>query len=60
MKKFWKGFKIVLWVILGIIYYPLYVSAWLLHKVARLALAIAYFFMFRWRMAKDIIINLFK
>ena len=60
MKKFWKSFKKVIWVILGIIYYPIYASAWLLHKVARLALAIAYFFMFQRRMAKDIIINLFK
>ena len=60
MKKFWKSFKKVIWVMLGIIYYPIYISAWLLHKVARLVLAIAYFFMFRRRMTKDIIINLFK
>ena len=60
MKKFWKSFKKVIWVILGIIYYPIYMLAWLLHKVARLTLAIAYFFMFQRRMAKDIIVNLFR
>lgn len=56
MKKFWK----LIWSILGAFYYPIYATAWLLHKVARLVLAIAYFFMLQKRIAKDIIINLFK
>ena len=60
MKKFWKTFKETVWVILGIIYYPIYAIAWLLHKVARLLLAIAYFFMFQGHLAKDIITHLFK
>lgn len=45
--------------ILGIIYYPVYAAAWILHKIARLILAICYFLMFKWRMGADIIKTLF-
>lgn len=56
MKKILK----VIWTILGIVYYPVYASAWITHKAARLVLAICYFLMFNRRMAIDIIKNLFK
>lgn len=45
--------------ILGVAYYPIYIAAWVLHKVARLVLAICYFLMFKWRMGADIIKTLF-
>lgn len=60
MKKFWNKALKVIWVMLGFIYFPVYVVAWLLHKLARLLLAIAYIFMFKGRQALTIIINLFR
>lgn len=41
-------------------YFPVYVLSWLLHKFARLLLAISYFGMLQSRIAKDIINNLFN
>lgn len=45
---------------IGAAYFPIYLIFWLLHKIARLLLAISYFGMFEKQMGKDIIINLFK
>lgn len=56
MKKVLK----IIWRILGVIYAPVYVAFWLLHKVARLLLAISYFGMFEKQVGKDIISNLFN
>lgn len=44
----------------GILYFPVYVLAWVLHKVARLVLAISYFGMLEKQVGKDIIKSLFK
>lgn len=55
-----KKLKQIIWTILGILYYPIYAAAWLLHKIARLILAIAYIFMLQKQLAKDIITNFFK
>ena len=56
MKKILK----IIWRILGVIYAPIYVAFWLLHKVARLILAISYFGMLEKSIAKDIVKSLFK
>lgn len=48
-----------LWQYLGIVYAPIYVAFWLLHKVARLVLAISYFGMLEKTIGKDIIKHLF-
>mgnify|MGYP006886759648 CR=1 FL=1 len=48
------------WFILGIAYIPIYMVFWLLHKMARLLLAISYFGMFEKQIGKDIISNLFN
>lgn len=45
---------------LKVVYFPFYVIFWLLHKIARVLLAIAYFGMFETRMAKDILKYLFN
>ena len=61
--KLIKAFEIVgaiLGLIIGVIYYPIYCAAWLLHKILRFLLALCYFAMFRKCMAVDIITNLFK
>lgn len=47
-------------VIAGIIYAPIYFAALILLTITRLILALCYVFMFRWRMAVDIVKNLFK
>lgn len=49
-----------LWRCAGVIYAPVYVVFWLLHKVARLLLAISYFGMLEKQMGKDIIKYLFN
>ena len=46
--------------IIGVAYYPIYATAWVAHKVARLVLAISYFLMFRWRIGYDILRHFFK
>lgn len=56
MKKMIK----FIWHALGVIYAPVYIAFWLLHKVARLLLAISYFGMFEKQVSKDIILNLFN
>lgn len=56
MKKILK----IIWCILGVIYAPIYVAFWLLHKVARLLLAIAYFGLFNRQSCSDILKNLFS
>lgn len=44
----------------GILYFPIYLLAWVLHKIARLMLAIAYFGLLSKQAGKDIIKSLFK
>lgn len=47
------------WRVLGAIYFPVYVIFWLLHKVARIILAVSYFGMLDKTIGKDIIKQLF-
>lgn len=54
-----KALKII-WATLGVVYVPVYVASWLLHKVARLLLAISYLGMLEKQISKDIISNLFN
>lgn len=49
-----------LWRCVGILYFPIYLLAWVLHKIARLTLAIAYFGLLNKQAGKDIIKSLFK
>lgn len=60
MKKVFNKIAKITWQILGVIYFPAYVAFWLLHKIARLMLAIAYFGMLEKQTGKDIIKSLFK
>ncbi len=48
------------WRCIGVIYIPIYIAFWLLHKVARLLLAISYFGMFEKQISKDILLSLFN
>lgn len=56
MKKVLK----FLWRFAGVFYFPVYVLAWILHKVTRLVLAISYFGMLEKQVGKDIIKSLFR
>ena len=56
MKKVLK----FLWGFAGVFYFPVYALAWVLHKVARFALAISHFGMLEKQAGKDIIKSLFK
>lgn len=49
-----------IWQILKYAYFPLYVIFWVLHKLARILLAISYFGMLEKQIGKDIISHLFK
>lgn len=49
-----------LWRCVGVLYFPIYLLAWVLHKIARLMLAIAYFGLLSKQAGKDIIKSLFK
>lgn len=60
MKKVFNKIAKITWQILGVIYFPAYVAFWLLHKIARLTLAIAYFGLLNKQAGKDIIKSLFK
>lgn len=56
MKKVLK----FIWKAIGFIHFPIYIAFWLLHKIARIFLAISYFGMLEKQMGKDIISNLFN
>lgn len=58
-KKMKKVLKF-LWRCVGVLYFPIYLLAWVLHKIARLMLAIAYFGLLNKQAGKDIIKSLFK
>lgn len=56
MKKIFR----FIWKAISFIYFPIYIAFWLLHKIARIFLAISYFGMLEKQMGKDIISNLFN
>lgn len=56
MKKLFR----ILWNILGIIYYPVYLVFCIYYRLVRILLAIAYFGMLDFKMAKDVIKYTFK
>lgn len=47
-------------VITGLLYSPFFITAWLLHAVARLLLGISYLGMLNFRYAKDIFKSFFR
>jgi hypothetical protein len=48
-----------LFTIVGVLWFPFYIAAWLLRIIARFLLAIAYFGLLNGKMAKDIMKSLF-
>jgi len=59
MKKLKPIFKLIVWTLIGLIYFPVYLSAWLLRIVARILLAIAYFGTLNGRMGVQVLKSVF-
>lgn len=55
-----KKLKKVILVVLGIIYMPIYLIAWLLHIIARAQLAIAYFGLLEFYRGKSVFKSIFE
>lgn len=51
---------VILWIILGVIYSPIYVAAWLLRLVARFLLSISYFGLLQGKMGRQVFKSLFS
>ena len=60
MKKLKLPYKLIIWTIIGLIYQPVYISAWLLRIVARILLAIAYFGTLNGRMGVAVLKSIFS
>jgi hypothetical protein len=60
MKKLKLPYKLIIWTFIGLIYLPVYISAWLLRIVARILLAIAYFGTLNGRMGVAVLKSIFS
>lgn len=60
MKKLKLPYKLIIWTLIGLIYLPVYISAWLLRIVARILLAIAYFGTLNGRMGIAVLKSIFS
>ena len=60
MKKLKIPYKLIIWTLIGLIYLPVYISAWLLRIVARILLAIAYFGTLNGRMGIAVLKSIFS
>ena len=60
MKKLKLPYKLIIWTLIGIIYLPVYISAWLSRIVARILLAIAYFGTLNGRMGVAVLKSIFS
>lgn len=60
MKKLKLPYKLIIWTLIGLIYLPVYISAWLLRIVARILLAIAYFGALNGRMGVAVLKSIFS
>lgn len=60
MKRNRPLFFIITWALVGLIYLPVFIAAWLLHIVARLLLSISYFGMLNASMGYDVFKSIFR
>lgn len=60
MKKLKLPYKLIIWTLIGLIYLPVYISAWLLRIIARILLAIAYFGTLNGRMGVAVLKSIFS
>lgn len=50
---------IITWTLAGLLYSPIFIASWLLHIIARILLAVAYFGLLNPYKGKDIVKSLF-
>lgn len=60
MKKLKLPYKLIIWTLIGLIYLPVYISAWLLRIIARILLAIAYFGTLNGKMGVAVLKSIFS
>ena len=60
MKKLKLPYKLIIWTLIGLIYLPVYISAWLLRIVAGILLAIAYVGTLNGRMGVAVLKSIFS
>jgi len=51
---------IITWAIAGLLYLPIFMTAWILHIVARLLLSISYLGLLNYPMANDVFKSIFR
>ncbi len=51
---------IITWTLVGLVYSPVFIAAWLLHIVARLLLSISYFGMLNASTGQDVLKSIFR
>lgn len=51
---------IITWALIGIIYSPVFIAAWLLHVIARLLLAISYYGLLNAKTGHDVLTSILK
>lgn len=51
---------IIVWTIMGLIYSPIFITAWVLHIVFRIGLCISYLGLLNGQRAKDVFKSLFR
>ena len=59
MKRNRPMFFIITWTLVGFVYSPVFIAAWLLHIVARLLLSISYFGLLNASMGRDVFKSIF-
>lgn len=60
MKRTKVTFFVIMWTIVGILYAPIFILAWLLKPIARLLLAISYFGLLDGKIGKAVFKSMFK
>ena len=60
MKRKKVTFIVIMWAIVGMLYSPIFILAWLLKPIARVLLAISYFGLLDGKMGKAVLKSAFK
>lgn len=60
MEKNKPMLTLLLWMVLGLIYSPVFITAWVLHVIARWLLALAYFGMLDGYKGKNVFLSTFR
>lgn len=59
IKQYMTFAQLLVWAIIGVVYFPIYIASWLLHIIARCLLALAYLGMLQFHVAKNVLNSVF-